>query len=175
MAYFDLGTYSRQVSTGSVEAQRWFDRGLAWTYGYHHEEAIECFEKAIAADPGCAMAHWGIAYAIGPNYNKPWEAFEDEEKPDCLTRAHAALKAAKALTDSVTAAERALIDALAARYPEDPAIEEFAPWNDAFAAAMRKAHAAHSDDLDICSVFAEAMMNRRSEERRGRERVSWIV
>jgi len=160
MAYFDLGTYSRQVSTGSVEAQRWFDRGLIWTYGYHHEEAIECFEKAIAADPGCAMAHWGIAYAIGPNYNKPWEAFEDEEKPDCLTRAHATLKAAGGLKDTATAAERALIDALAARYPEDPAIEEFAAWNDAFAAAMRKTHAAHPDDLDICSVFAEAMMNR---------------
>ena len=32
--------------------------------------------------PDCAMAHWGVAYAIGPNYNKPWEAFEEEEKPD---------------------------------------------------------------------------------------------
>ena len=39
--------------------------------GYHHEEAVACFERALEHDPTCAMAHWGIAYAIGPNYNKP--------------------------------------------------------------------------------------------------------
>ena len=75
MEYFDLGTYSRAVTTSSDEAQLWFDRGLAWTYAYNHEEAISCFQNAVAADPGCAMAHWGIAYCIGPNYNKPLEVF----------------------------------------------------------------------------------------------------
>ena len=84
MAYFDLGTYTRMVTTASPEAQLWFDRGLVWTYGYNHEEAIVCFEKALQHDPGCAMAQWGIAYAIGPNYNKPWEAFEPEEKQALL-------------------------------------------------------------------------------------------
>jgi hypothetical protein len=34
MAYYDLGTYSRKVSTSSDDAQRWFDRGLVWTYSY---------------------------------------------------------------------------------------------------------------------------------------------
>lgn len=85
MTYYDLGTYSRRVSTSSQDAQRWFDRGLVWTYAYNHEEAITCFEKAIEADPNCAMAHWGIAYAIGPNYNKRWEDFEDDEKPEALS------------------------------------------------------------------------------------------
>ena len=54
----------------------WFDRGLVWTYGFNHEEAVRCFEHAVEADPDCAMAHWGIAYAVGPNYNKPWEVFD---------------------------------------------------------------------------------------------------
>ena len=51
-------------------AQQWFDRGLAWVYGYNHEKAIVCFEQALKEDPACAMARWGIAYAIGPNYNR---------------------------------------------------------------------------------------------------------
>jgi tetratricopeptide (TPR) repeat protein len=76
---YDLGAYQRPVTTRSPEAQTWFDRGLTWCYGFHHEEAIACFERALAADPDCAIAHWGIAYAIGPNYNKPWEAFDPED------------------------------------------------------------------------------------------------
>ncbi len=160
MSYYDLGTYSRQVTTSSEAAQLWFDRGLVWTYAYNHEEAIACFEKALEADGDCAMAHWGIAYAIGPNYNKPWEAFEDDEKPDALTHARQSIARADALKDRVSAFERALIEAIAHRYPEDASIEDFAPWNDAYADAMRTVHKAHSEDLDICCLFAEAIMNR---------------
>jgi hypothetical protein len=55
---YDLGPYSRKVTTSSTDAQRWFDRGLNCCFGFHHEEAIACFEKALEADPNCAMAHW---------------------------------------------------------------------------------------------------------------------
>ncbi len=48
--YFDLGRYTRVV-TSIPEAQVWFDRGLVWLFAYNHEEAIVCFEKAVAADP----------------------------------------------------------------------------------------------------------------------------
>ena len=88
--YFDLGRYTRVV-TSIPEAQVWFDRGLVWLFAYNHEEAIVCFEKAVAADPACALAHWGIAYGIGPNYNKAWEIFTPEEKGPALARAHAGL------------------------------------------------------------------------------------
>jgi tetratricopeptide (TPR) repeat protein len=133
---------------------------LVWTYAYNHEEAIACFEKAIEADADCAMAHWGIAYAIGPNYNKPWEAFEEDEKPDALTRARQAIARADELKDRVSTFERALIEAIAHRYPENASIDDFAPWNDAYADAMRAVYKAHSVDLDICCLFAEAIMNR---------------
>ena len=114
---YDLGTYRRPVTTGSEEAQDWFDRGLAWTYGYHHEEAVACFRRAIDADPECAMAWWGVAYAAGPNYNKPWEAFDEEDAARSLATAHdAAARAAECASDA-TPAERALIGALAHRYP----------------------------------------------------------
>lgn len=160
MSYFDLGSYSMNITTSSPDAQTWFDRGLIWVYAYNHEEAITCFEKALEADPDCAMAHWGIAYAIGPNYNKPWETFEDEEKPDCITRAKQGIANAVALKGHVNPIEKALIEAIVHRYPDDASIEEYAPWNDAYANAMRAVHKQHGDDLDVCSLFAEAIMNR---------------
>ena len=66
MERFDLGTYSRAVSTRSPEAQRWFDIGLNWCYGFNHEEAIGCFEKVLSFDPGCAMAHWASPMRRAP-------------------------------------------------------------------------------------------------------------
>jgi len=160
MDYYDLGSYSLKVTSSSEDAQLWFNRGLIWVYGYHHEEAIVCFEKAIGADPDCAMAYWGIGYAIGPNYNKPWETFEEEEKPAVLAKAHDSLAKATALKDAVSPFERALIEALSTRYPKSPDIVDFCPWNDSYADAMRKVHAAHPHQLDVCALFAEAIMNR---------------
>jgi tetratricopeptide (TPR) repeat protein len=160
MDYYDTGDFSRRVTTASPEAQLWFDRGLAWTYGYHHEEAIECFRRALAADPGCAMAHWGVAYAVGPNYNMEWRHFDPAGKAQALAAAHDATQAARALAGRVTPPERALIEALPARYPQREPIEHQEPWNDAFADAMRGAYRAHPDDLDVAAIFAEAILNR---------------
>ena len=46
---YDLGPYTRKITTASPAAQLWFDRGLNWCFGFHHEEAIHCFEAALAA------------------------------------------------------------------------------------------------------------------------------
>jgi len=159
MTYYDLGTYSRTVATGSSDAQVWFDRGLNWIYAYNHEAAIACFQKALAADPGCAMANWGIAYAAGPTYIRPWETFEPSEKSEALAMAREAIAGAREALDRAGPVERGLIDAIAHLWPEEP-VEDLGPWNDAFAAAMRDVHHAHPDDLDVATVFAEAMMNR---------------
>lgn len=61
---YNLGTYHRKVTTANAEAQVWFDRGLIWSYAFHHEESARCFEKAIAEDPGCAMAYWGVSWKL---------------------------------------------------------------------------------------------------------------
>ena len=126
-SYYDLGSHGRQITTNSAEAQLWFDRGLVWCYGYNHEEAVACFERALKHDPGCAMAHWGVAYAIGPNYNKPWEAFDDEDKRMSLGRALAAGAAARTHAAGATAGEQALIGALQHRYPESAETDDFGP------------------------------------------------
>ena len=161
--YYDLGTYSRPITTGSAEAQRWFDRGLAWTYGYNHDEAIACYRKALDADPACAMAWWGIAYAAGPNYNKPWEAFDEDDAARSLRTAHEATARAIEWSESGTETEKALVRTLRSRYPEAaPArdVQDMCAWNDAYAAAMRAVHAEHGGDPDVDALFAEAIMNR---------------
>ncbi|MEM1264181.1 MAG: tetratricopeptide repeat protein [Pseudomonadota bacterium] len=160
MDYYDLGTYSCKVSTVSRDAQLWFDRGLNWVYGYNHEAAILCFENCLRADPNCAMAHWGIAYSIGPNYNKPWEAFEADEKGSALSLALSSVAKATALAATATDTERALIAAIRHRYPDHAGVDDFTPWNDAYADAMRRTYAEYSHDLDVCALFAEALMNR---------------
>lgn len=158
--YYDLGEHHFPVSTPSAEAQRWFNRGLLWTYGYNHEEAVRCFQKAVVADPHCAMAHWGIAYAVGPNYNMPWDLFDEAGRREALAAAYEATQAALAAQVGAAPWEQALIQALPARYPQREPVEDQAPWNDAFAAAMRQALAAHPDNLEVRTIFVEALLNR---------------
>ena len=159
-SYFDLGSWSRDISSHDPEARQWFDRGLVWSYGFNHEEAIRCFEMALAADPKCAVALWGVAYAIGPNYNKPWEAFDGEEAAKALAAARHALTRASELADEANEVEKALVEALHARYPEDALAEDPSPWNDAYADAMRSVYRRFPEDLDVAALCAEALMNR---------------
>ena len=159
-AYFDIGDYRRQVTTNSPEAQLWFDRGLLWTYIFNPEEAVRCFEKAVEYDPQCAMAHWGIAFASGPNYNKAWRFFDPEDMARVLDVAHGALQRAQEAAVNATAFERDLIAALAPRFPaastRDP--EAFHALNLAYAEAMRKVYHTYPEDLDAAALFGDALM-----------------
>ncbi|MFF8727101.1 hypothetical protein ACF073_11485 [Streptomyces sp. NPDC015171] len=161
MRYYDLGGHGRPVTTSSPEAQIWFDRGLNWTYAFNHEEAVRCFEAAAAADPECAMADWGLAYALGPNYNKPWEFFDERDLGRTVRRAHAAVRRAHAKAAGATLVERALIEALGARYPraEAPDAADCPVWSVAYADSMRDVHLAAADDLDVAALYADALMN----------------
>ena len=158
---YNLGAHSFPV-TATDAAQLWFDRGLLWTYGFNHDEAVRCFQRAAEVDPACAMAHWGIAYATGPNYNLDWHHWDTRGRAKALAAAHAATEAAMALRDQVTPEERALIEALPARYPQaDPApLEEMAGWHDAFARAMQAVQAQFPASREVRSVTVEAMMQR---------------
>src|SRR5580658_109081 len=159
MEYYDLGTHSRPVTTSVPEAQAWFDRGLIWAYGFNHEEAVYCFEQALSADPDCAMAYWGVAYALGPNYNKPWEAFDEDDLRTSTERADAATSRAGQLAAGVTPVERALIGALRARYAPDELPGERAVWNSNYAEAMGRVYEAFPGDPDVAALYADALMN----------------
>jgi len=167
MDRFNLGTYRRSISTNSEETQRWFDIGLNWCYGFNHEEAIKCFEKALETDPGCAFVHWGIAYAAGPFYNLTWkehgEAEANSATKSCFE--HVQLACAQLACSGATSAsevERRLIEALACRFqkPHRVTPQEFEKWDDAYAAEMRLVYASFPDDHDVMALLVEALMMR---------------
>lgn len=169
-SYYDLGSYSRAVTAGSSEAETWFDRGLIWSYAFNHEEAVACFEKAIALDPKFALAYWGLAYALGPNYNKPWEVFEGRELQSTVERTHRAAKQAAEHSDAVTPAEVAIISALKYRYPQGQlsnggaggdgkSAPDCSVWNEDYAKAMGEVYREFPRDLDVAALYVDALMN----------------
>ena len=157
--YYDLGPHTRPITTKSEAAQAWFDRGLNWCYGYHHEEAISCWKTVLEHDPGCVMAHWGIAYATGPNYNMPWHLYDPKGRAKALAACFDATQAALANSEAATGVERALIEALRTRYPQPVPSDDMWQWNIDYADAMRKVYEAYSDDLDCRALFVESIMN----------------
>ena len=159
MTYYDLGKYSRAITTTSPEAQLWFDRGLIWVCAYNHEEGVKCFRKALEHDPDCAMAHWGVSYGSGPNYNLPWELLDPNGQVNALAASYDAMQKALACAAKATPIEQALIRALPTRYPQRDPIEDMSGWNKAFTHAMRGLFEKHPDDLDVRCVFVEAIMN----------------
>lgn len=162
MDRFDLGSYSRPVSTRSEAAQRWFDLGLNWCYAFNHEEGIKCFEAALAHDPHCVMAHWGVAYGSGPFYNLVWRDFGPKEAAAATARGHHHLQQARALAPADSAVENGLVAALAMRFQKPHAVapEEFDRWDDDYAAAMRRLHGEFPHDHDVMALLAEALITR---------------
>jgi hypothetical protein len=106
------------------------------------------------------MAHWGIAYAAGPNYNKQWKAFDAADLKRSLNTAFKSTQKALACLQKASPVEQALIRPLAERYPCADASAVTTAWNDNYAGSMRKVYRAHRDDLDVATLFAEAIMNR---------------
>ncbi|KAJ5082718.1 hypothetical protein N7532_011761 [Penicillium argentinense] len=157
--YYDLGTYQRPVSTSNPDAQEWFNRGLIWAYAFNHEESAQCFEQCVIHDPTCAMGYWGIAFALGPNYNKPWKLFDGEDLSTTTTRAHGAVKEAQRQATSASPVEKALIDALQYRYPQEEPVDDCAKWNEQYAAAMESAYKSFPGDFDVLALYADALMN----------------
>lgn len=144
--------------TANEPARAWFAHGLAWIYGYNHEEAIGCLMKAAAADPTCAMAHWAIAYSLSSSYN--WSPG--------LGCGYDSIQAAIALKGNCNDLEKDLIDALAARSSKDardgadPTKLNFGnppELNVAFAAEMAKLSAKYPQDLDVQAIYCEGVMN----------------
>ncbi len=147
----DLGNHHYSVTTNSELAQRYFDQGLRLCYAFNHQEAVRSFREAERLDPNCAMCFWGEAFALGANINKP---MDDADVPV----AWAAVQNARRTAASATSKEHALIDALAVRYSEQP-VKDRAPLDLAYADAMRTVARAYPNDLDVQTLFAEALMD----------------
>lgn len=151
----NLGHYSRAITTSSPDAQRFFDEGLTLLYGFNHEEAFRSFARAAALDERAPMPHWGMALALGTNYN-------DTATPDRLQQAFAHLEAARSRAANGSEVERAFVAALAQRYvatPGDGGDGQQAAREQAYATAMGEVSTRFPDDLDAATLYAESLMN----------------
>ncbi|KAF4771276.1 hypothetical protein N7455_011931 [Penicillium solitum] len=158
--YFDLGTFGREVSTSSQEAQIWINRALVWTYCFNHDEAITCYKQAIAHDQNCAMAYWGISFCSGSNYNKTWALFDQRDRLNAIKQCYIFSQEALRRANNASEWEQALIKALAERYPNDDPSRDLAGCSRAYADAMREVYINFGrEDFDIITLFADALMN----------------
>ena len=147
-----LGDYHFPITTSVPEAQVYFDQGLALLYGFNHDEAARYFRRASELDPAAAMPYWGLALAIGPNYN---DTAVDENRARAT---YDAVQTGLARSAAASERERAYLEALARRYPSaDPNSDWLAQHRD-YSAAMRALVARYPDDLDAATMFAESLM-----------------
>jgi Flp pilus assembly protein TadD len=148
-----VGEQHHPVTTKNPEAQQFFDQGLRYIYAFNHYEAARSFQRAAELDPKLAMAYWGVAEAVGPNYNDP--ASEDRFK-----QAHEAIAKAQNISVNATPGEREYIAAMALRFPADPK-SDLKKAAEAYHDAMRELAKHNPDDLDAATLFAESGMNLR--------------
>jgi tetratricopeptide (TPR) repeat protein len=149
----NLGSYHRAI-TASLEAQAFFDEGLTLLYGFNHEEAFRSFRRAASLDPGAPMPHWGMAFALGTNYN-------DTATPDRLQQAYEHVRQAQERAARGSEIERALVAALAQRYVATPDDGKQQAREEAYARAMGEVAKQFPDDLDAATLYAESLMNLR--------------
>jgi tetratricopeptide (TPR) repeat protein len=148
----DLGQHQHRITTGSDEAQKFFDHGLTLLYGFNHDEAARYFRRASELDAGAAMPYWGIAFSTGPNYN-------DTAVDEARARAtYDAVQQALARASKASPREQAYIRALARRYPSPDPGSDWKAHHLAYSEAMRELVREYPDDLDAATLFAESLM-----------------
>lgn len=146
-----MGALHHEITTDVPMAQRFFNQGLVLSYAFNHAEAERSFREAARLDSECAMCYWGIALVLGPNTNATMD-------PENVPPAYAALQQARHYADGASEKEQAYIEALSARYAEQPP-EDRSSLDQAYADAMRDVAQRYPDDMDALTLFAEALMD----------------
>jgi tetratricopeptide (TPR) repeat protein len=149
-----FGHHHHAIATKNTEAQKAFDRGFDFVFGFNHEEAARAFAKAAELDPSAAMPLWGVAWAIGPNYNLDIDDARSKQAYDAMQKA-------VALAKNGPAEERAYVEAMAIRFSPDPKADRAAlarQYADRMAAVVKQ----YPDDLDAATLYAESLMNLRA-------------
>lgn len=150
--YPDIGSYHHPISTKNSEAQSYFNQGLTLLYGFNHDEAARYFRRAAELDPDAAMPYWGLALAIGPNYN---DAAVDDSRAKATFDA---VRKAIELAPRAGAREQDYIRALAKRYASPQGNSDWKQFHLAYSDAMREIVKKYPDDLDAATLFAESLM-----------------
>lgn len=148
-----LSSLHHPVSTRNAEAQQFFDQGLRLVYAFNHDEAARAFHRAAELDPKLAMAWWGVALAVGPNYNLPVDPEHEKLAVDAVEKA-------KSLSAEASPIENAYIDAIAKRFSGE-AKPDYHQLDVNYSKAMGELTQKYPDDLDAATLYADSMMNLR--------------
>jgi tetratricopeptide (TPR) repeat protein len=105
----ELGRVNFTVSC-TPQAQKQFNRAVAWLHSFEYEEAEKAFTEVAATDPRCGMAYWGVAMS---NYHPLWAA----PTPAEFKRGREAIEKAK-LIGARTQRERDYIAAVQAFFTD---------------------------------------------------------
>src|SRR4051794_26353231 len=130
-------------------AQRRFDRAMRYQHSFWYRPAKELFEEALAADPECGIAYWGIALALLFNPHVPPPA-------ENLALGLAALEKARAV-GTKTQRERDYIDALLTFYTDHQQVPHGSRVQ-AYTKAMEALARRHPDD-DEAQIGYAIMLN----------------
>ena len=128
------------------------ERGIALLHSFGYTEAQEQFEAIANEDPGCAMAHWGIAMT---QFKELWEP------PDAKAVARGADEMAKArelvAPPAISSArERAYIEALSAFFAVPDA--RLQQRSAIYESRMNALHAQFPDDVEAAAFDALAIL-----------------
>ncbi len=149
--YGHISTSDIGVTNLDGQARAYFDQGVALLYGFNHAAAVRSFRKARAFAPECAMCWWGEAYANGLNINAGMS--EDQNR-----QAIFAMQQAQRLSAGLSPAEKALVEAQAARFPDDLKADRGA-LEAKYSAMMIAAAERFPASNDIAVMAAESAMN----------------
>ncbi len=122
-----------------------FDRAVALLHHMMYEESRAAFIAIAKADPGCAMAHWGIATTL---FQPLWPT---RPGPDQLRRGREEIQKARELGPG-TEREAAFVAAVEVFYRDEAADwwSRIARWAD----SMEMAYEAYPDDLEVAAFYA---------------------
>lgn len=147
----DLNGEAPDITTHSNKAKQYFDQGFQLAVGFNHAEAVRSFHYALEQDPECGMCYWGLAYALGPNYNAGMQ-------PEVVTLAYEAARKAVKFGEKASPEEQAIIHSISKRYPAGPT-ENREAYDQAYTEALREAHAQFPQNDHISALLAEAIMD----------------
>ena len=148
------GTYSREITTRVPAAQKFFDQGLRFAWGFYFPESIASYQEAARLDPDHPMPYWGLAHAMGPNPNSRYARMPDDPLGEGLKAIEEALKR----IDKASSLEKRIIKALHVFYDKE-SIADPAQRDLAYLKEMRQLNKEYPNDPDIAALYAGSYMS----------------